>query len=257
MIRPPALFVSHGAPTLVIEDVPARDFLAGLGRTLGKPSAVVVLSAHWGTGQPTVGNGAAPETIHDFSGFPEELYRLSYGAAGAPALAERIATLLGGATLDAKRGLDHGVWVPLMLMYPEADIPVVPLSIQPGRDAAHHWRIGEALRPLRDDNVLILASGAATHNLRAYFGRRPGEDGVPDWVADFMGWLDAAVAAGDAGALLAFETQAPHAAANHPTTEHLLPLFAALGAGTPGVPGRRLHASIDAGVLAMNAYGWD
>lgn len=256
MIRPPALFVSHGAPTLVIEDVPARDFLAGLGTTLGKPSAVVVLSAHWGTGQPTVGNGAVPETIHDFYGFPEVLYRLRYGAAGAPALAERIATLLGGATLDPKRGLDHGVWVPLMLMYPEAEIPVVPVSIQPGRDAAHHRRIGEALRPLRDENVLILASGAATHNLRAYFGRRPG-DPVPDWVADFIGWLDAAVAAGDTGALLAFETAAPHAAANHPTTEHLLPLFAALGAGTPGVSGRRLHASIDNGVLAMNAYGWN
>jgi 4,5-DOPA dioxygenase extradiol len=255
----PALFVSHGAPTLVLDDVPARRFLTGLGPTLGRPEAVVVLSAHWGTAQPTVGAGATFETIHDFYGFPEQLFRLRYPASGAPALAAEIAERLDAAGLaprcDERRGLDHGAWVPLMLMWPDADVPVVPVSIQPERNAAHHWRIGEALRPLRDRNILILASGAATHNLGAYF-RQGTSDTVPEWVSGFTDWLADRIAAADTAALLGFEQTAPYAAANHPTTEHLLPLFAALGAGTPGHPGQRIHASLDHGVLAMDAYSF-
>jgi len=256
MSRLPALFVSHGAPTLVIEDSPARSFLAGLGRQLGRPEAVVVLSAHWGTARPMVGTAPALETIHDFYGFPEALYRVRYPAAGDPALAREVAGLLEGAGLDPARGLDHGAWAPLLLMYPEADIPVVPVSIQPERDATHHYRLGEALRPLRDRNILVLASGAASHNLGAYRQQRP-DDPVPAWLAAFTGWLAASIAAGDTASLLDFERTAPGAAMNHPTTEHVLPLFAALGAGTPGVPGRQLYAGVEHGVIAMDAYGFD
>jgi 4,5-DOPA dioxygenase extradiol len=259
-MTPPALFVSHGAPTLVSEDSPAHRFLAGLGPTLGQPRGVVVLSAHWLTRGVTVGTAVAPETIHDFSGFPAALYRMRYPVPGDPGLAGRVVAALAAAGLapavEPRRGLDHGVWVPLTLMAPAAEIPVVPVSIQPEADAAHHWRIGEALRPLRDQGVLILASGGISHNLRAYFGQRPG-DPVAPWVRDFTDWIEAAVTAGDTAALLDFARQAPHAAANHPTTEHLLPLFAALGAGTPGVAGRRLFAGIEHGVLALDAYRFD
>lgn len=255
MPRLPAVFVSHGAPSLVIEDTPARAFLSGLGRALGRPDAVIVLSAHWTTDRPSVGSAPVPATIHDFYGFPQELYRLRYPAPGAPGLAGEIAGRLG-ATLDPARGLDHGAWAPLSLMYPEADIPVVPVSIQPERDPAHHLRLGEALRLFRDRNVLVLATGAMTHNLRAYTARRPGE-AVPDWVTGFTDWVVAAVAKGDTAALLDFQRSAPDAAANHPTIEHLLPLFAALGAGTPGLSGRRLHAGVEHGVIAMDAYAFE
>jgi 4,5-DOPA dioxygenase extradiol len=256
----PAVFVSHGAPTLVIEDSPTRRFLAGLGPTLGRPAAVVVLSAHWLTRGVTVGGAVRPETIHDFSGFPAGLYGIGYPAPGDPALAGQVVAALAAAglepTLESGRGLDHGVWVPLALMFPAADIPVVPVSVQPGGDARHHWRIGQALRPLRDQGVLILASGGISHNLRAYSDHRPG-DPAPSWVREFTDWVATAVAGGDTAALLDFARQAPHAAANHPTTEHLLPFFAALGAGTPGAAGRRLFAAIEHGVLALDAYGFD
>lgn len=233
----PTLFVSHGPPTLPFEDTPVRDALAGLGAQIGKPEAILCVSAHWETAVPTLSTAQRPETIHDFYGFPEQLYRLRYPAPGAPALASRAAELLQGAGFEAdgaERGLDHGAWVPLLLMYPEADVPVTQLSLQTAQGPEHHIALGRALKPLREEGVLIVASGNANHNLRAL--RRSA--GPPDWARAYDDWLVATAARGDAAALGRFLTEAPQGRQNHPSDEHWLPILVAAGAaeGEPGVP---------------------
>jgi 4,5-DOPA dioxygenase extradiol len=257
--RLPAVFVSHGAPTLPFEDVVARDFLRALGASIAVPRAILVVSAHWETAVPTVSAVDRPETIHDFSGFPRELYRVRYPAPGAPALAQQVVTLLDQAGIAVEvsvdRGLDHGAWVPLMLAYPEANIPVTQLSIQSPRGPGCHWTLGEALRPLREEGVLILASGSATHNVRE-FGRHALDAAPLGYVVAFDEWLAAAVTGGRRDDLLAYRSRAPDAMRNHPTEEHLLPLFVAAGAGTTG-RGERLHASYTYGAFAMDAYRFD
>ncbi len=257
----PALFLSHGSPGLILEDCPARDFLAGLGAQLPRPKAILVASAHWETQRPVVAATAAPETIHDFFGFPAPLYDIRYQAPGAPALAERVGNLLLQAgfdpALDPRRGLDHGAWAPLHLGWPQADIPTLQLSIQSDLPAEHHRRLGAALRPLREEGVLIVGSGSATHNLNAFRRSRLVLDSpTPPWAASFADWLTAAVVRGDSQALLDWQA-APGAAENHPSPEHFLPFFVALGAGTPGVAGRSLHRSWTYGVLAMDAFAFD
>ena len=164
----PAIFVSHGAPTLPFDDVPARDFLRGLGKTLGRPKAIVAVSAHWDTEAPETSAPPVNDTIHDFRGFPRALYEIEYPAPNDSLLAREIGGLMNGfgARIDTRRGLDHGAWVPLMLMYPQADIPVVQVSVQSNKGAAHHIALGRALAGLRQDNVLILGSGGFVHNLR-------------------------------------------------------------------------------------------
>lgn len=257
MARFPALFVSHGPPTIVTDDSPARHFLAALGAELGRPEAVLAVSAHWESAAPTVSTAPRPATIHDFYGFPPALYEMVYPAPGAPEVAERAAALLEAAGLaagrDPARGLDHGAWTPLALLYPEADVPVAQLSIQTPRGPGHHHRVGAALRALADEGVLILGSGNLTHNLGALRGDPP-DAPAPPWVAEFAEWMAAAIAAGRLEELLDYRRRAPHGARNHPSEDHLLPLFTALGAGTPGTPGERLHASTLYGVLAMDAY---
>ena len=259
MSRQPALFVSHGAPTLIITPGEARDFLSELGGQIPRPSAVLAVSAHWETAEPTVSLALRPETIHDFNGFPRELYAIQYPAPGAVELAQQTATLLSqagfAARTDASRGLDHGAWVPLKLMYPQADIPVTQLSVQSQLGAQHHYKIGEALRPLRDDGVLILASGSATHNLRELDWS--GQGAAPEWVSNFSDWVAQAGARGDVDQLLRYRQQAPAAARNHPTEEHFLPFFVALGAGSTPAQVSRIHASTTFGVLAMDAYRFD
>jgi 4,5-DOPA dioxygenase extradiol len=256
----PALFVSHGAPTLPLEDSPARRFLEQLGHDLPRPRAILAVSAHWETAQPAVSRAEQPDTIHDFHGFPEALYRLRYPAPGAPQLADRAAGALRDAgfevAVDPQRGLDHGAWTPLILMYPAADIPVTQLSIQPREGPEHHWRLGEALRPLRDDGVLILASGSATHNLREFRGS--GFDAEPaPWARTFGEWLSETIEHGRHDELLQYRSGAPEAVRNHPTDEHLLPLFVAAGAATPGSPAARIHSSYAYRVIGMDAYRFD
>lgn len=254
----PSLFLSHGAPDLAFADAPARDFLASLGGKLPRPDAIVIASAHHEAEGVAVRAPARFKTWHDFGDFDRRLFDLRYEPPGASAIAERAMRLLDEAGLAPRRDdsdlIDHGAWVPLSLLFPDADIPVVMVSIDPRRDSRWHERIGRALAPLRDDNVLIIGSGSISHNLRAIFASRPGEDKA--WVEAFTGWLEAAIRTGDRERLLAAMSEAPGAVRNHPTDEHLLPLFFAFGAGGAGATGRRLHHSYTHEILAMDAYAF-
>ncbi len=250
----PSVFVSHGAPTLPLEEIPARAFLQGLGRALGRPEAVLCVSAHWETAAPTLSLAASPETIHDFFGFPEALYRLSYPAPGAPDLARRAAALLDAAGQEASlvedRGLDHGAWVPLMLMYGSAGVPVTQLSVLTHGGPAAHLALGRALAPLRAEGVLILGSGGAVHNLREW---RAGDATVPAWAQAFDEWLAEGIEANALDDLAAYRERHPEGARAHPSEEHFLPLFVAAGAGGAG---RVLHRSFANGGLSMASYAF-
>jgi 4,5-DOPA dioxygenase extradiol len=256
----PALFISHGAPNLALHKTPAHDFLKHLGRDLPRPSAILVASAHFATRAPALSSDAKPDTIHDFGrGFEAELFAMHYDASGNPVLAKRAAKLLEQAglapSLAENRGFDHGTWVPLILMYPDADIPVVQVSVQPQMGPAHHLALGAALAPLRDEGVLIIGSGAITHNLHELFGGGYGlSDPAPDWVHDFGDWAHERIEAGDRDDLIHYRARGPNAVRNHPTDEHLLPLFVTMGAAGHG---QRVHSSEQYGVLMMDAYRFD
>ena len=253
----PTFFVSHGSPMLALDPGATGIFWEELGKSLPRPDAVLCVSAHWMTNVPALSRAERPETIHDFYGFPEPLYRLSYHPPGAPALADRAAELLQKAemwpAIDPARGLDHGAWCPLRSIYPKADVPVTQLAIQPRRDAAWHFKLGEALAPLRQENILILASGGAVHNLRD-LARDGG--GTPDWAKRFDHWLATAVEAGDTEALLDWE-RAPEARRAHPSEDHFLPIFVAAGAAGRGARGRRVHEGFSLGSLSLAAFRFD
>lgn len=253
------LFVSHGSPMIVLDDTAAREHLQQLGRSRARPRAMLVASAHWQHADPLVGNASTPETLHDFGGFDPRLFEMQYPAPGDPGLANHVAELLENADWRSgtvSRGLDHGVWTPLMLMYPEADIPVVPLAVPMNADARGAWQLGRALAELKNENVLVLGSGAFTHNLGEVFRRDPGDANAPGWVTEFVNWMRDRLNAGDVDALLDYRNLAPHAHGNHPTEEHLLPLFIAMGAAGDDFRVEELHASYTHGVLAMDCFAF-
>ncbi|MEL7025310.1 MAG: class III extradiol ring-cleavage dioxygenase [Pseudomonadota bacterium] len=257
----PSLFVSHGAPTLAIEDCAARQFLIRLGQTLPRPDAIVVVSAHYETAIPEVTTNAFPSTVHDFTVFDNALYQIEYKVKGSPDLASEIADALraafDAAYTNADRGLDHGAWVPLRLMYPSAKIPVVQVSIQPQASVQHHVRLGEVLGQFRHRGVLILGSGSTTHNLEAFFSNRAHlEAPVPFWAREFSDWLQDRILAEDWESVLHAVERGPHGRRNHPTMDHILPLFVALGARRSNERQCRIHDSFSYGVLAMDAYGF-
>lgn len=260
MTTMPTLFISHGSPMLAIEDSPARQFLLQLGTLLPRPKAIVMVSAHWETpGAPAVSLASQPQTIHDFGGFPAALFAIEYPAPGAPDVAERVAGLLQEAGYAVQRspdrGLDHGAWVPLRLLYPDADIPVLQLSIMRSATPAEHERMGLALAALREEGILVIGSGSMTHNLYEFRGQ--GIDApVPLWVSEFATWMQAKLTDGQRDALRDYRRQAPHAVRNHPSEEHLLPLFVALGAAGENAGAQQLHASYEHGVLAMDVYAF-
>ena len=259
MARMPSLFISHGAPDLAVRPTPAHEALKALAGAVPKPKAILVASAHWPTEAPTVATGMAPETIYDFGGFDPRLRGMRYGAPGAPDISRKAAACLRRAGIavseDEEQGYDHGVWTPLILLFPVADVPIAQVSIQPHLDPTHHLAIGRALSPLREEGVMIIGSGAMTHNLRAYF-TGPASGASPGWVSEFTTWMKGRLEANDAAALVNYRRQAPHAERNHPEDEHLLPLFIPLGATRPGEPVRQIHASCDKGVLAMDIYAF-
>jgi 4,5-DOPA dioxygenase extradiol len=257
----PTVYVTHGSPTLIIDDCPARDFLAGLGQALPRPQAVLCVSAHWDTQRPAVSAAPRPETIHDFYGFPPALYEHRYLVPGAPTVAGRVAGVLHKAgiscVVDPLHGLDHGAWVPLKLMYPAADIPAFQLSVQSPLTPETHIALGRALAPLREEGVLILGSGSATHNLADFRGARRIDEPPRPYVKPFDDWLVKTVEAGDEQALAGYE-RAPEGKRNHPTPDHFLPIFVPFGAAlaTGDSRGKTLHRSYTYGIIAMTAFAW-
>lgn len=255
----PSLFLSHGSPMLAIEDSRTGRFLDRLSDRFPRPRAILVASAHFMAPSPTLTTAVRPATIHDFGGFPAPLYDIRYPAPGAPDLATKAAGLLAEAGFDARQdpdlGIDHGVWVPLRRIYPEADIPVVALSVDPRRTSEWHYRLGRALAPLRAEGVLVVGSGGFSHNLRALAWREPD---APEftWVSAFTGPLREKLLAGDANGALDW-TSLPEALRNHPTPEHLYPLYVALGAGGEGARGQLLHRDVEMGGLALDAFAFD
>ena len=256
----PTLYVPHGTPTFALRPGAAGAALSSRSRQLPTPRAILVVSPHWDTAIPTVGYAERPETIHDFWGFPEALYALRYPATGCPEAARLVSTALQAAGLpvaaDASRGLDHGAWVPLRLMFPDAEVPVIPLSIQSHGGTEGAYRLGSALAPLAAKGFLVIASGNITHNLRDYQMASRNGGQTPAYVRQFSDWMAERLASHDLPALLDYRRQAPGGAQAHPSDEHLLPLYVALGAATDGAQVERFHAGIDDYVIAMDAYSF-
>lgn len=254
----PTLFVSHGSPMLAIEPGVYGEAWKAMAAALPRPSAILMISAHWNTRQPALSAAAHPETIHDFGGFPAALYAIRYPAPGAPDLSHEVAGLLGAADIPVaiapERGLDHGAWVPLQQMFPDADIPVTQLSVQPGLDAEWHMQLGAALQPLREKNVLIIGSGSLTHNLHEFHFDEFSTDVADDYVHVFQDWMHEALQRNDHTALAAWLQLAPQARRAHPTTEHLLPLFVAYGAAGKTPQMQRPLANYSGRALAMDCY---
>ena len=251
----PTLFVSHGAPTFALEPGLAGANLAALGRRVPRPQAVLVVSPHWMTREAQVTLSLRPETIHDFGGFDPALYTLQYPAEGAHLAARRALELLQAAglsaTADADRGLDHGAWVPLMHLYPEADIPVFQVSLPQWLDADGAYGYGRALAPLAGEGVLIVGSGSLTHNLYEF---RLGDPRVEAYAVEFAHWVRDAVLAGDHLRLRQALAIAPHARRAHPTAEHYLPLLVAAGAAAQAVPASVIEGGVVHGVLSMDSF---
>lgn len=256
-IRQPVLFVSHGSPDILLRPGRTGALWQALGQSIPRPEAILAVSAHWEAPFPTVGGASRPETIHDFGGFPRALYEIQYSPPGAAFLADRVKALLedGGlaASIDRRRGLDHGAWVPLMMMYPDVDIPVTQVSVSPRAGPAWHRRLGALLAPLRDEGILILGSGAVTHN----FGWLGAADAPPYPPAvAFADWLGQTLASGSGTDLLEYRALAPYGKEAHPTEEHLLPLIVAWGATDEEDVLQRLVPEFTHGGLAMDAYLW-
>ncbi|OAY67175.1 extradiol ring-cleavage dioxygenase isoform X1 [Ananas comosus] len=256
-------FVSHGSPTLSIDErLAARHFLKSWRAKVlsAPPRAILVVSAHWDTAEPAVNAIDGPsDTIYDFYGFPKPMYQIKYPAPGAPDLARRVKELLkeagfGRVKEDKSRGLDHGAWVPLMLMYPEANIPVCQLSVQSDRDATYHYNMGKALAPLRDDGVLIFGSGSATHNLRLIDRNDGPSPPPPTWASDFDNWLKDALLSGRYEEVNHFEEKAPCAKIAHPWPDHFYPLHVALGAAGEKPKAELIHHSWSNGSLSYASY---
>lgn len=263
----PSLYISHGSPMTALEPREAGAFMQALGPAItarfGRPRAVLAVSAHTMARHHVLLAGARHEAVYDFGGFPDALYQLRYDAPGAPSLAPRVAELMGAAGLTVQAldhgGLDHGIWTPLRYLFPDADIPVLPLSFAPSDTPAQLMALGTALAPLADEGVLIVGSGSLTHNLRLLYGPggRPAVDAAetPETAA-FRQWVLARSQARDWAALRDYRRQAPHAALMHPTDEHWLPFYVAAGAGGTAAVPQRLHASLTYGVLAMDLYAF-
>lgn len=259
----PTLFLSHGSPMHAIQPGWIGEAWTSIATRLGKPKAILMASAHWETSTPMLTASDRPSAIHDFGGFPQALYDLHYSAPGDPALADRVISLLhaGGIAVgaDKTRGLDHGAWVPLLHMYPDADVPVVQLSLQSHLPASHAIEVGRLLAPLTHEGVLVVGSGHMTHNLRDWFGTarhhgmRPTRTQPTAYVREFNAWVDAALRFGGAR-IAAWKEEAPHARRAHPSDEHFLPLPIAFGAAGPDPLVEHLDFGTDSEVLAMDAY---
>lgn len=256
----PVLFVAHGAPTLVIEKTDYTAFLKRLPEQLPAPSAIVIWSAHWESSVHRAGAADRFETIYDFYGFPPEMYTLKYAAAGNAAIAQSIVSRLNEAgieaALDEHRGLDHGSWCPLKLMWPDADVPVVPLSVNPRMAPESQYEIGRLLSSLRKEGVLLIASGGIVHNLRKIAW---GADAPVDWAQQFDAWVAERLNGWNIDEMFRYREMAPHAEDAVPPggTEHFVPLFYAMGAADETRRANRLFQDYQLGSLSLNVWRFD
>lgn len=255
----PALFVSHGAPLFALDAGTTGPALTQFGEQIKAQvpglRGVVIMSPHWMARTPQVMTGPQPATWHDFGGFPPALYELRYPAAGSPALAQEVLALLQAAGVpaqgDAARPFDHGAWVPLMHLFPQADLPVVQVALPAGAGPAEVYAMGAALRSLRNENVLVIGSGSMTHNLSEFFG---GEREPAPYVLEFSRWIESTLARGDMDSLLSYRSLAPDATRAHPTEDHFLPIFFALGAAGDDLQAHYLSREVMYGILSMDAF---
>jgi 4,5-DOPA dioxygenase extradiol len=253
-----AMFISHGAPDELLHDSPLRRFWEqDMPSLAGSPGAIVVASAHFTSAKVQLSAAVAPRTIHDFVGFDPALFAMRYPAAGDPELAGSLVAVLSDAGISAglagDRGLDHGTWVPLMAAFPDAQVPVLSLSVNPHAGPAHHFSVGRALASIGERNILLLGSGGLTHNLGELNWVDRGAAAAP-WSREFAEWVARTMACGDAQSLLDYRRLAPYALRNHPTEEHVLPLFVAMGFAGEGWLGRRVFSGDSHSALALDAY---
>lgn len=251
----PAFFVAHGSPTLALEDNEYTRFLQNLGQSLPAPKAIVVFSAHFDSPDQLVTGDEVLDTIHDFYGFPDEMYELTYPAAGHPELTEEISSLFRVGNLPFRlitgRGLDHGAWVILRLMYPEASVPVISLSVDSKRCPKEQYDIGRMLQSLREQDVLIIGSGGTVHNLRLLGSGKPAA-----WAAEFDNWIASRLEDWNLRDLFDYEKRAPHVREAVPEygTEHFIPLFYAMGAADNDRRAQRLFQDYQYGTLSLNCW---
>lgn len=257
----PTLFVPHGAPTFALRPGAAGAALVALAQQLERPKAIIIVSPHWETREPTVGSANDLETIYDFAGFPSELYTLIYPAHSDATLAQQVTVCLQTAgypaRIDPHRGLDHGAWVPLRMMLPAAEIPIIPLSIKANADAAYHYALGQALQPLTEQGFLVIGTGSITHNLHDYMLCVHNHLPTPDYVTRFADWVNARLQAQHLSDLLDYRQASPDAFRAHPTDDHFMPFFVALGAAGKDIKANRFYAGVDDLVLAMDGYRFD
>lgn len=255
MTRQATLFISHGSPTFAMEPGKLGPLLVQAGQSLPRPNAIVVVSPHWITQDVRVTTSPAPKTIHDFGGFPQALYEIIYPAPGAPEVAQHVIDLLSAAGLtvhaDIMRGLDHGAWVPLTYLYPDASVPVIQVSMPNRLDSQSAYTFGQALAPLRDQGILIVASGSMTHNLYEFRARTTEE---ATYAREFSDWIKDTVTSQNHARLIQTLDIAPHALRAHPTVEHFLPLLVAAGAAGKEADVTLLDGGIEHGVLSMDSY---
>jgi 4,5-DOPA dioxygenase extradiol len=254
----PSFFIAHGAPSLAIENHEYTDFLKDLASQFPKPKAIVLFSAHWESQEQKVAGAATYETIYDFSGFQEELYQIKYPASGDLAITNEIADLFQKENIpvgiDRDRGLDHGAWVVLHLLYPEADIPVIALSVNRHLSNEEQYRIGKALSSLREKDILLIGSGGTVHNLRRLDW---GASGVNEWAAEFDNWIEDKLTAWDLESLFQYEQTAPFAKEAVPTPEHFIPLLLAMGTGDANKKATLLHRSYQFGNLSLSCWRFE
>ncbi|MEE4234007.1 class III extradiol ring-cleavage dioxygenase [Pseudomonas viridiflava] len=250
----PSLFISHGSPMLALQPGESGPALARLAAEMPRPRAIVMVSAHWESHELLVNGNPQPETSHDFGGFAAELFAVQYPAPGLPDLTREVVELLAAsdlpARIDSRRPFDHGVWVPLSLMYPQADIPVVQISLPSRQGPELQTRVGKALAGLRADGVLIIGSGSITHNL-GELNWNADSARVEPWAQAFRDWMIDKLASDDESALHQYRSLAPHAVRAHPSDEHLLPLYFARGAGDEF---SIAHQGFTMGALGMDIY---
>lgn len=250
----------HGSPTFALNPGAAGAAMSAITQKLPPARAIVVVSPHWDTPIPTVSMATQLETIHDFYGFPEELYQLQYPATGCPEVAQEVVLALQSAGFevaqDNAHGLDHGAWQPLRQMFPDADVPIVPLSMQMHGGPAHAYRIGQALSNLTDKNIWVIASGNITHNLRDWHMVASTNKQTPGYVQGFADWVEEKLKAHDAQALIHYRQHSAQGRQAHPSEDHLLPLFVALGAAGDNAQAQAFFRGVSDYVIAMDGYAF-